>query len=154
MLGFGDVYYTDWNRNASHGDKRADGYLIIPSRAFVCEACSGSTSLAPLPPGRYIGSNFRLRTDPKMTLDGVGFSVDLSDIWDPATRRARSALRIHPDGNLPGTEGCIGIRSKVAECQTALQALLPKPGTTISVIVASARDRHLRSVVLSLLGTL
>lgn len=40
--------------------------------------------------------------------DGSGWSLDL----DPTFNTDRTLLRIHPDGNVPGTEGCIG-----ADCQ-------------------------------------
>jgi hypothetical protein len=36
--------------------------------------------------------------------DGNGWSLDL----DPKFKTDRDLLRIHPDGNVPGTEGCIG----------------------------------------------
>jgi hypothetical protein len=57
-----------------------------------------------------------------MVRDGVGFSVDL----DPLFQTNRTLLRIHPDGNVPGTLGCIGITDPdVAGCYQALQRLLP-----------------------------
>jgi hypothetical protein len=35
--------------------------------------------------------------------DGKGWSLDLDD------KDGRQLLRIHPDGNVPGTEGCVGV---------------------------------------------
>ncbi len=40
-----------------------------------------------------------------MVLNGVGFSIDLR----PGFRTSRTAIQIHPDGNVPGTLGCIGL---------------------------------------------
>ena len=52
-----------------------------------------------------------------MVRDGVGFSLDLSDAWDPKLNRYRIYLRIHPDGQGlgnwwvdNGTGGCIGLQ--------------------------------------------
>ncbi|HEY4108073.1 SpvB/TcaC N-terminal domain-containing protein [Puia sp.] len=41
-----------------------------------------------------------------MTRDGVGFSMDLN----PQFPTGRTLERIHPDGNTPGTKGCIGLQ--------------------------------------------
>lgn len=40
-----------------------------------------------------------------MNKNGVGFSFYL----DPQFSTRRSHLRIHPDGNKPGTLGCVGL---------------------------------------------
>ena len=39
------------------------------------------------------------------TLEGVSFTVDLN----PTFETERTLLRIHPDGNVPGTAGCVGL---------------------------------------------
>lgn len=41
-----------------------------------------------------------------MTRDGIGFSMDLN----PTFPTGRTLERIHPDGNTPGTKGCIGLQ--------------------------------------------
>ena len=46
-----------------------------------------------------------------MVRDGIGFSINLSDIGD------RNLLRIHPDGGVRGTQGCIGLNGTVEELQ-------------------------------------
>ena len=49
--------------------------------------------------------NLRRRTNKAMVCeDGNGWSLDLN----PKFKTDRDLLRIHPDGNVPGTEGCIG----------------------------------------------
>ena len=70
------------------------------------DAISGSRSLYPLQNGKYITDNLRERKDNlAMIKEQVGFSIDLS----PTFQTNRTLLRIHPDGGLPGTEGCIGL---------------------------------------------
>ena len=64
-----------------------------------------------LPNGEYQSSNFRIRTESSMVRDGVGFSINLSDIGN------RTLLRIHPDGDGRGTQGCIGLNGTVEELQ-------------------------------------
>src|SRR5438067_3736237 len=150
MFGIADFYFVAWRRARTKSDRRVDGYFLIPEMAFACEACSGSNGLLPLPEGRYVATHFRERTDRAMTRDGVGFSVDLSDKYDPAAKRVRSLLRIHPDGGQPGTQGCIGILSDVAACRDHLKEMLHAHGSTRSLIVVRSPDKHLTSLVLAL----
>lgn len=142
-----DLYYLGWRRGASRKDKRIEGYLVIPSRFFACAACSGSTSKDALPEGRYVASNFRERTEAAMVRDGVGFSVDLSDKYDPAIRRQRQLLRIHPDGGKPGTLGCIGILTRLEETRSSLRSLFVDSSVTRSLIVTYTEDRQLIALV-------
>jgi hypothetical protein len=73
----------------------------------------------PTPPGIYRVSNHRPnRTTDGMVLNGVGFSFDLN----PAAGTevfGRSMFRIHPDGNSPQTNGCIGLRETRENLQKA-----------------------------------
>ena len=134
-----DFYFVGRRRGRSKADRRLDGYFIIPSQNFACRACSGSARLAPLPAGAYLATNLRKRTDVAMVRDGVGFSVDLSDKYDPALKRRRSLLRIHPDGNAPGTQGCVGILDRVKECCDALERAMEGGGARkLEVVVASS----------------
>jgi len=66
----------------------------------------------PLPNGNYNVNNPRNnRFDMSgMTRDGVAFSFDIN----PTFRTGRSALRVHPDGNNRGSQGCIAL-----ECDAA-----------------------------------
>lgn len=71
---------------------------------FSVPAVSGSRGKHRLPDGDYSGSKLRPRIDKAMSCpDGSGWSLNL----DPLFKTDRDLLRIHPDGNLPGTLGCI-----------------------------------------------
>jgi hypothetical protein len=97
------------------------GLLKLPRYDVGWAAVSGPFGHGPLPVGRYTCTNLRVRTKLSMVRDGVGFSVDLH----PQFSTTRTLLRIHPDGNVPGTEGCIGITRDVRECYETLKRLLP-----------------------------
>lgn len=68
-------------------------------------AVSGPWGNGKLPAGTYGGRNLRNRSGNKaMTCpDGEGWSLDLDN------KDGRTELRIHPDGNVPGTQGCVGV---------------------------------------------
>lgn len=144
---YADFYFIAAPRKQSTSDRRLDGYFVIPAEGFSCKACSGSTSLYPLPAGQYACTNFRVRTNVAMVRGGIGFSVDLEDKWDPALNRQRKLLRIHPDGNLPGSEGCVAILDRVKQCRDLLKAWLPKGETCwLNVqIVPSREDFYLET---------
>jgi hypothetical protein len=44
-----------------------------------------------------------------MSVGKVAYSFNLSDKYDPRVGDTRTELRIHPDGGVKGTSGCIGI---------------------------------------------
>ena len=77
-------------------------------------ATSGPWGNGRLPEGSYTGYNLRRRTKPGMfcgTDTSTGWSLDL----DPNFRTDRTDLRIHPDGGIVGTEGCIGVACNQSE---------------------------------------
>lgn len=80
---------------------------------------SGGWGRGNLPAGTYTVSGGERTTDPAMTRDGVGFMFQLSDKYDPRVGgEARSGLLIHPDGNVRGTLGCIGIEGNREQLET------------------------------------
>lgn len=111
------------NRSSATADLvYENGLLKMPFYGLAWSAVSGPHGNGPLPMGWYQCSNFRTRTKTAMVRDGVGFSVDL----DPLFPTNRTLLRIHPDGNVPGTLGCIGITDPDMQgCYDALKQLLP-----------------------------
>jgi len=71
---------------------------------------SGGYGKGNLPNGDYnVTPHLWNRNTKGMVVDGVGFSVALSDKYDPRVKSTRTTLRIHPDGGPAGTQGCIGI---------------------------------------------
>ena len=115
----------------------ADGSLSLNGVSYPFRSGGGGNGY--LPPGTYTVSNGYLRNDPiSMTVDGFGYSFDLSDSYDPRTSLQRSLLRIHPDGGGPGTAGCIGIqgpRSTQEQFYSSLKALLAANGGKYTVRV-------------------
>jgi YD repeat-containing protein len=78
-----------------------------------------------LPRGTYDVTFPRLRNDPPMVREGFGFSFNL----EPKFPTNRSLIRIHPDGNNPGTQGCIGVmgtRSELEKMYRLLSELVRK----------------------------
>lgn len=115
---------------SGHATKaRVEGKLYIAATKTTYRALSGSTKLKPLPQGGYIASNLATREKAEMALpvhpseNGGGgmcfpaWSVQL----EPLFCTSRTLLRIHPDGNFLGTEGCIGILDNVHKCYEDLK---------------------------------
>lgn len=62
-----------------------------------------------------------------MTKEGIGFSLNL----DPQFKTGRSLLRIHPDGNLFGTQGCVGLlcgKNGLIEFRDLMRSTISKQG--------------------------
>ncbi len=78
--------------------------------------------------GNYTVNNYQDRSptgwyNSGMNRDGVGFSFNLN----PDFNTNRSLLRIHPDGNSPGTLGCIGLSGnaeRLTQFSNTIQAAL------------------------------
>lgn len=86
-------------------------------------AASHKTQNGPLPPGRYLATNFRIRNDVGgMIRDGIGYSVDL-DPCDGTPVYGRDLFRIHPDGAPFGTRGCVGVQGNGATQRAARDLL-------------------------------
>ena len=66
-------------------------------------------------------NTFRDRTKEAMVRDGVGFSINLK----PTFQTGRFDLRIHPDGNQPGTEGCIGLTGNASTLRDFVKIMRP-----------------------------
>jgi hypothetical protein len=90
----------------------------------------------PLPSGTYtverrkvtgytksIGVGFQDKT-------GKGYFVPLT----PHFSSTRTGIGIHPDGNLPGTKGCIGIRSNADTFYRAIASTAPSASITLQAI--------------------
>lgn len=100
---------------------------------FQVPAVSGPWGKGMLPEGVYNGESMRSRSNNAMSCEGKGWSLNL----EPNFPTDRTLLRIHPDGNLPGTLGCIGVEcSSHGIVQDALNGYFSKPDhNSIPVIV-------------------
>ena len=74
-----------------------------------------------MPNGDYVTDDLKSRTKAAMLKDGIGFSIRLT----PSFLTGRTDLRIHPDGNVPGTEGCIGLTGSSEELKSFLNIVKP-----------------------------
>lgn len=94
--------------NAGQRNQMKTGTITINDRAYRFR--NGGFGRGSIPTGTYtISPHLWSRSDPSMSVGGVGWSFAMSDKYDPRVGGTRSLLRIHPDGGSPGTEGCIGI---------------------------------------------
>ncbi len=100
------------------------GEVLISSPAI-----SGPYGKGALPEGDYVGDNFRVRATKAMTVSDsqgkTGWSLDLT----PQFKTDRSLLRVHPDGNVPGTQGCISPQNQAREWGRLLQDQVQKHGS-------------------------
>ena len=107
-------------RHKGRAKQMAIGRITVNQRVYVF--VSGGHGRGHLPPGDYAATKHRdSRTEVGFSSDGVGFTFALSDKADPRVGGvSRTLLRIHPDGGVLGTKGCIGILG-AAVTQTAFK---------------------------------
>jgi hypothetical protein len=97
---------------------KATGLLVWPAKSGKWKAKSGPYGLGALPSGIYtlgrteitsyttsIGSAFKDGT-------GKGFFIPIYPGFTTTRGSTGGRLGIHPDGNVPGTAGCIGITDR------------------------------------------
>jgi len=105
-------FYTDSHlefngSNLEYINNYCDGSQCVSD---TWEAVSGPYGNGALPNGNYLGDNLRIRSEYGYIRDGVGFSMDM----EPLFQTTRTLLRIHPDGGISGTLGCIGIQENAS----------------------------------------
>ncbi len=84
------------------------GRITVNNRTYSFR--SGGHGRGNLPPGSYtVTPHLWERSETGFSVDGVGYSFALSDAFDSRVGDTRTLLRIHPDGGVAGTNGCIGI---------------------------------------------
>lgn len=95
-------------RNEGQRNQLKSGTITINDRAYTFR--SGGYGRGNLPPGEYrVTPHMWSRSESSYSVAGVGYTFALSDKYDPRVGGTRQLLRIHPDGGVAGTEGCIGI---------------------------------------------
>lgn len=117
---------------------RSSGILSWPNFGSW-EATSGPFGRGALPAGLYTVSrreitDYTSKTKPPFRdKTGKGFFIPIYPQF-PATRGTNARLGIHPDGNVPGTDGCIGIKGGKAKSFYDAIASTP-PGANITLLV-------------------
>lgn len=132
----GEAKFTSFGKTGQNSSY-ADGQITVGGKTYPFRSGGGGNGY--LPPGEYVVSNGRRRSDvSSMQVGGYGYSFDLSDKYDSRVGKGRSLLRIHPDGGNPGTLGCIGIKGNAAtqkQFYESLQQELQSNGGRIKIKV-------------------
>ena len=100
---------TDTGKYAIFDKKKGTLEVHDGQGANTWNATSGPHGKAALPPGNYtIEGEFPKTSSDKPFCDAQGncFSFPIT----PNFKTDRFGLAVHPDGNKPGTEGCIGVK--------------------------------------------
>lgn len=128
--------YAEWNPKVGrYGNKCIMSiYNDIGEIIGSYQCINGPWGAGKIPLGNYTVSNLRRRSSPvgMTVLDQsdntlYGWSCDISNVYDKRVGRTRSLLRIHPDGNSIGTNGCFGIVGPVdiqRDCYNKLKTTL------------------------------
>jgi len=104
----------------------AKGILCVnadPSDTIIFNCVSGPYGKGALPPGKY-----EIKKPYKLADNGnIDAYMGESYAWvapiTPLFECDRTGLLIHPDGNVEGTRGCIGITENDHDCYIALSEL-------------------------------
>lgn len=112
-----------------------DGELLAPEHGCRWPARSGPYGKGAAPPGTYkVGVPTRLNDDATEAFkdtNGFAWWVPLT----PAFETERTGLGIHPDGNVEGTLGCIGIAlPDTSGVYGKLKEIVVDPGTYLIVM--------------------
>jgi hypothetical protein len=127
--------------------KRAEGTVRWKARNLSSRAVSGPFGAGALPLGSYSAPrSMLLDKNDASYRDGA----DPPNCWMqailPMFSTDRDDLGVHPDGGVPGTQGCIGL--KVTNTRPWYDSFygVPRDGSvTIEVVKVKARGRHRRS---------
>lgn len=105
-------------------------HLLVWPAFGVWDAVSGSRSGAnELPPGMYAIDRPGLTAytsaipNPFRDQTGQGFFVAIYPLFNTTRGQTGGRLGIHPDGNVPGTDGCIGIKNDAKSFYDALRSV-------------------------------
>jgi hypothetical protein len=127
---------TEIEEGKGHSGPAAKGYLQSPN-GRRWPAVSGPWGRGHLETGSYTISNCGIRTN-NDSKKKKAMSDIAGNFWScnikPNFHSSRKNLRIHPDGNVYGTEGCIGIRQ--ADTLEVLNALENSSDDEIRVYVS------------------
>ncbi len=129
-----------------NGGGLVHGTISVNGRSYAFT--SGRGNLRSTPKGTFtITRHMNSRNDKRAFVrNGVGFSFRVQDgtagfdtSHDPRDPRGyRKAIRIHPDGGVAGTAGCIGLTGSAAELKqfrSDMNALLSRNGGSVKLKV-------------------
>lgn len=121
---------------APSSEDRTEGELLVPEKGWRWGVKSGPHGKGPAPPGIY-------KVDKPVTIEASDENKPFTDTkgfawWaalTPAFETERSGFGIHPDGNVPGSKGCIALCD--SDTKPAFDALTEahlEPGTFLIVM--------------------
>jgi hypothetical protein len=100
-----------FNITSFSGDRKtALGKLVWSAKGFSSDAISGPHGNGALPTGLYTAPRSKLLDKHGQPPYCDGFENCWMQAMAPNFSTSRTGLGIHPDGNAPGTEGCIGLK--------------------------------------------
>ncbi|CAM3881026.1 hypothetical protein MUGA111182_15000 [Mucilaginibacter galii] len=119
----GDIYLTFDGSTLYVQQYTLSGYVVdklsIPALSGV-KSSNGTYALDPLPNGKYKVNHGRERKKSEkhggFFSEGIGFTFDVIPLFTTLNgkKMERTDLRIHPDGNVPGSAGCIALTASNA----------------------------------------
>ena len=120
-------------------DKKVDGKLMILDwnrHDFLAyNTCSGGYGNGYLPSGEY---KINVCTSLEDVSENAPYKKELIPWFvplEPMFKTERTGLGIHPDGNVPGSLGCIAITKGDMNCFKAIKILLKKKGSLCLKVV-------------------
>ncbi|MEJ2046069.1 MAG: hypothetical protein P8X74_22950 [Reinekea sp.] len=118
----------------------SDQSLTWPAKGLSWKAESGPHGDAELPPGMYLLgrreiSQFTKSIDKayKDNATGYGFFIPIYPQFETDRGRKGGRLGIHPDGNIPGTEGCIGLKASTKAFYDVIGSTAPSAIISLKV---------------------
>ena len=129
--------HIDSTSKTGQRNQLATGRLTVNGNTY--DFRSGGFGRGNLPTGTYeVTSHMNSRSDPAMSVGGVGYSFAMSNKYDARVDATRTLLRIHPDGGTAGTLGCMGIVGNAAvqrQFRADMQAEIARNGGTYNLTV-------------------
>lgn len=115
--------------------------LTWPAKTLSWKAESGPHDLGALEPGMYLLGRREISQYTssigvafKDSATGKGFFIPIYPQFDTNRGKVGGRLGIHPDGNIPGTSGCIGLKENTKVFYDAVASTAPSAEISLKVI--------------------